>query len=57
MTKEYAIKVAWHGMLVAASIIEFSIARTRLKRHLALACAGWHVAAMIKDSKETVNGT
>jgi len=46
------IKAGWHILLVAASIIEYRLATTQLKKHLALACAGWHVSAAIVDLKD-----
>ncbi len=47
-----AIKTGWHLLLVGASLIEWKIAQTELKKHLALACAGWHVSAAISDAME-----
>jgi len=49
---EYAIKAGWHGLLVLASVIEWRLEKTQLKKHLALACAGWHVSAAIVDLKD-----
>lgn len=46
---ERAIKTGWHLLLVAASLIEYRIAQTQLKKNLAAACAGWHVASAIDD--------
>jgi hypothetical protein len=43
------IKTGWHLLLVGASLIEYRIAKTQLKKHLAAACAGWHLSAAIQD--------
>lgn len=52
---ERILKAGWHALLVATAVIEYQTAKTQLRKNLLLACAGWHVAAMIDDlsTKET----
>jgi hypothetical protein len=50
--RKRAIKTSWHLLLVGASLIEWKIAQTDLKRHLAGACAGWHLSAAVRDWME-----
>jgi hypothetical protein len=43
------VKTGWHLLLVGASVIEWKLAQTDFKKHLAGACAGWHLSAVFVD--------
>lgn len=49
---EPAIKTGWHVLLVTAAVAEYSMAETRFRKFLAMACAGWHLAAAIDDLQD-----
>jgi hypothetical protein len=43
------LKAGWHVLLVGCAVAEWATARTQLRKHAALACAGWHVSAAVVD--------
>jgi hypothetical protein len=49
MISKRTVKTGWHLLLVGASIIEWQLAKTDFKKHLAGACAGWHFSAAVAD--------
>ncbi len=50
--REAALKTGWHVLLVTAAVAEYAIAETRFRKFLAMACAGWHAAAVIDDYQD-----
>jgi hypothetical protein len=50
--KEAALKTGWHLLLAGAAVVEYQTSTTKLRKFLCMACAGWHLAAVIDDAKD-----